>query len=257
MRSEPSIVLKPSKDYTLHITAKRYRPDSSSDPPQLGAITLVLLHATSLHKETWEPTLLRVFELAAKSHRASVNIHEAWAIECPNHGESAVLNHAELQAGHEHHCNSQEAVIVSCKKYAHAVHRFMTAGPVDFGGRRLVGIGHSLGGVAMTILQCLEPVIPFSSIILVEPMLSPEGAPVLAGLRKHLIRSACERRDVWSSKTDALKDMTSRARTSPWDRHALSLYAEHALVPHKGIKWDPPYMGVTLACTRDEEARIN
>lgn len=29
---------------------------------------------------------------------------------------------------------------------------------------------------------------------------------------------------------------------------------EHALIPHKGARFEPPYTGVTLACTRDEEA---
>ena len=46
------------------------------------------------------------------------------------------------------------SVPVTCEKYALAAHRFLLAGPsrgagVDFLRRNLVGIGHSLGGVAM------------------------------------------------------------------------------------------------------------
>lgn len=37
----------------------------------------------------------------------------------------------------------------------------------------VVGIGHSLGGNTMFILQHPEPIIPFSSFIMVEPMISP------------------------------------------------------------------------------------
>lgn len=105
-----------------------------------------------------------------------------------------------------------------------------------------------------TILQNIEPLISFSFIILVEPMLSPNGAPPLAKLRKKLIKSACERRDVWPNKSYALRDLTTKARKSPWDRRALALYVEYGLMAHKGAKWDPPYTGITLACSRDEEA---
>lgn len=105
-----------------------------------------------------------------------------------------------------------------------------------------------------TILQNVEPLIAFSSVILVEPMLSPNGAPPIADLRKSLIKGACERKDVWPSKSHALKDLTAKAHKAPWNRRALELYVEHGLMAHKGAKWEPPYMGVTLACTRDEEA---
>lgn len=105
-----------------------------------------------------------------------------------------------------------------------------------------------------TILQNIEPLISFSFVILVEPMLSPNGAAPLTELRKALIRSACERRDVWPNKPYALRDLTTKARKSPWDRRALALYVEHGLIPHKGAKWDPPYTGIVLACSRDEEA---
>lgn len=105
MLSEPSFILEPSNAYPLYVTAKRYRPATAGDASHPGAITLILLHATSLHKETWEPTLKRVFNLATKDHHAGVNIREAWAIECPNHGESAMLNETQLEHGRQHHCN--------------------------------------------------------------------------------------------------------------------------------------------------------
>jgi hypothetical protein len=62
-------------------------------------VTLILAHATSLHKELWEPFLEGLYAHAAVSSatRSSlVKIRDAWAIDCPNHGESAMLNEETL-----------------------------------------------------------------------------------------------------------------------------------------------------------------
>src|ERR1700726_3038539 len=72
--------------------------------------------------------------------------------------------------------------LVTCHKYADAVHRFLTAdlavegATVDFTKRNLVGIGQSLGAVSITILTNYSPLIPIPALILIEPMLSPAGA---------------------------------------------------------------------------------
>jgi len=57
--------------------------------------TLVLLHLTSFHKESWEPILDDLFQLASQSGSKTL-IQEAWAINYLNHGESANLNHQAL-----------------------------------------------------------------------------------------------------------------------------------------------------------------
>jgi hypothetical protein len=56
-------------------------------------VMLILAHATSFHKELLEPFLEGLYAHAAVSSatRSSlVKIRDAWAIDCPNHGESAV-----------------------------------------------------------------------------------------------------------------------------------------------------------------------
>lgn len=112
-----SVVYDPRDGYPLHLTAKRYRLAESGDRDveDSGALTLIFLHSTSFHKETWEPTIVRsdlfpvdlpttrdiiqerIFELVATDKNKNVKIHEAWAIECPNHGASAELNELALQ----------------------------------------------------------------------------------------------------------------------------------------------------------------
>lgn len=88
--------LQPSSEYTFFIAAKRYwTPELEGNASNPSAQTLIVLHSTSFHKETWEPALEDLFQLAAQPG-SKIIIREAWAIDCPNHGESAILNHRVL-----------------------------------------------------------------------------------------------------------------------------------------------------------------
>lgn len=91
-------VLDPDADYPLFITAKQYwcpEFEANWDIPE--AFTLVVLHSTSFHKETWEPTLQELFDGVKKHAPNTFKIKSAWVIECPNHGQTAALNDAALQ----------------------------------------------------------------------------------------------------------------------------------------------------------------
>jgi hypothetical protein len=71
------------------------------------AATLVLAHATGFHKELWEPVLEELYDQMAVSSRTNSSvpkIRDAWAIDCPNHGESAVLNEETLSTGYKLVC---------------------------------------------------------------------------------------------------------------------------------------------------------
>lgn len=89
---EESVTYAPSGGYPLYLTAKRYWlpafEANSSDP---AALTLLFLHATSFHKETWMPTLDAIFALAS-SEGSPVKIREAWCLDCPNQGASGHMN---------------------------------------------------------------------------------------------------------------------------------------------------------------------
>ncbi|KAF9460939.1 Alpha/beta hydrolase fold-1 [Collybia nuda] len=250
-----SITDSPRDGYPLHVTAKRYWiPEFEANTSDPNALTLILLHSTSFHKETWEPTIERIFALSVQPG-SSVKIREAWSLDCPNHGVSGRLNEKQLMLP-EFQNN------FTCEKYARAVHHFLSGGPkhdarVDFRRRRLVGIGHSLGGNAMLILQHLEPIFTFSSIIIVEPLISPAGPQHLDKLRSILVKGAYERRDVWSNHTTAMKSLRSRERTKKWDPRITDLFVNYAVKPHPGSYCkEAPYHGVTLACSRDQEAAM-
>ncbi|KAG1817522.1 Alpha/beta hydrolase fold-1 [Suillus subaureus] len=252
---ECETLLEPDQHYPLYIAAKKYwLPEFEAHWDDEEAVTLVLLHSTSFHKETWQPTLERIFQCSSAYSRNSsrpLKIKCAWAIDCPNHGVSAAFNDDALRQAPFYRN-------FGCRRYADAVHRFMSAGPkfrpmFDFRSQRLVGIGHSLGGVAMTILQNLEPAFKFSSVILVEPMLSP-NAEAVEPLRRFLIKNAYERRDVWPSREYAYQNLKSRRRCKRWDPRILDLYIKFGLRTHPGAHHlQAPYDGVSLACSRDEE----
>ncbi|KAF5371493.1 hypothetical protein D9615_009604 [Tricholomella constricta] len=245
----------PRDGYALVTTAKRYwLPELERYAADPEALTLVLLHSTSFHKETWEPSLEKLLTLAAQPG-SRVKIREAWALDCPNHGEAGHLNERVLNLP-EFRNN------FTCEKYAKAAHRFLSDGPlhgarVDFRKRNLVGIGHSLGGNALLILQHLEPRIPFKSLVIVEPLISPAGPRYLNKLRSILVKGAHERRDVWPDREQAMAALRRRERTRKWDSRITDLFVKHAIVPHPGsYEEETPYLGVTLACTRDQEAAM-
>ncbi|EJD00762.1 uncharacterized protein FOMMEDRAFT_157868 [Fomitiporia mediterranea MF3/22] len=246
-----SVILAPDDTYPFCITAKRYTLPVFEDREE--ALTLIFLHSTGFFKEIWEPTLEELLKCVA-SQRPAI-IREVWAIECPNHGQSAVLNEATLQL-------PENQNRFSCKNYALAVKRFLLAAPskgakVDFKRRNLVGIGHSLGAVAITILQHLEPRLPFRSIIIVEPLLSPGGWKYLEQLCFKLVRGAYERRDVWPNKEKARRALKDGVVTRKWDPRILNVFVEYGLRTHPGAKFvNAPYWGMTLCCTREEEAAM-
>jgi hypothetical protein len=101
-----SYVFNARPQYPFLVSVKRYwvQEFESTDP---DAVTLVLAHASSFHKELWEPVLEDLYTQAVVSSGPCspvLKIRDAWAIDCPNHGESAVLNEKTLLSSHTPIC---------------------------------------------------------------------------------------------------------------------------------------------------------
>ncbi|KAG5637908.1 hypothetical protein H0H81_002736 [Sphagnurus paluster] len=205
----------PRDGYPLATTAKRYwLPELAANADDPDALTLVLLHSTSFHKETWEPSLEKLLKLSAQQG-SRVSIREAWAIDCPNHGEAGHLNERSLAN------DMRKLRIVSYQ------------------------------------MDPTTPLVPFKSLIIVEPLISPAGPQHLNKLRSILVKGAHERRDVWPDRQMAMVMLKKRERTKKWDPRITELFVQHAVVPHPGsYEKETPYTGVTLACTRDQEAAM-
>jgi len=126
--------LQPSSEYTLFTTAKRYWiPELEGNASNPSAQTLIFLHSTSFHKESWEPALEDLFQLAAQPESKLV-IREAWAIDCPNHGESASLNHRALNDLGLANCEEflpfkrspGHGCLITCQSLARNTHKLST-----------------------------------------------------------------------------------------------------------------------------------
>ncbi len=162
MLSSESYVFDPRPDFPLVSTAKRYWKAGSSHDP--NGVTLIFTHGTGFHKEQWEPTIEELYR------RAGVPIREVWAIDAPNHGDAALLNYETLKWGYQRVCEDTiltlgsllDVTFISVRwgDYGRSVHAFLTGlgtgVNVDFSKRRLVGIGHSMGAVALCVTLCLE-----------------------------------------------------------------------------------------------------
>ena len=100
---QESYVFDPRPRYPLVVTAKRYwDPELFSEDPD--ALTAVFTHGTGFHKEQWEPTFDDLVSLLKGSGHAGKRIREFWSLDCPNHGDAAILNERELEYGYEVFC---------------------------------------------------------------------------------------------------------------------------------------------------------
>ena len=133
----------------------------------------------------------------------------------------------------------------------------LLAGLDRIGAASVIGIGHSLGGVATMYAATLQPE-RFRALILIEPVLLPPMALRIFELGLHhaveripLVRGARQRRDRWPSREAAFAHLRPKPVFARIPDAVLWDYVEHGLVPDGAAAAE-----LTLACPRDWEARI-
>ena len=159
-----SYVFDPRPRYPLVATAKGYwHPQPHSEDPD--ALTFIFAHGIGFYNEQWEPTLEFLYDILSRNE--GVKIREAWSIDCPNHGDASALKEEELSWGYRQ-CTSQVSFHVNLRiiqnlisdvvpwgDYTRSLHDFLTGQgkdiPVNFSSREPVGIGHSMGAVALYV----------------------------------------------------------------------------------------------------------
>ncbi|GJJ14569.1 hypothetical protein Clacol_008834 [Clathrus columnatus] len=127
-------------NYPFFVTATRYIPSPTAAPqlsdPSVG-FTAVFAHGTGFHKEQWEPTIHHLFKLSNTDK--SFLIREVWSVDCPNHGQSYILNEEIIaQSGY--------TLIFPWDEYTKALYWLLTQNKeYDFSTHRLIAVGHSMG----------------------------------------------------------------------------------------------------------------
>ncbi|TDL22846.1 hypothetical protein BD410DRAFT_803248 [Rickenella mellea] len=235
-----SFIFDPRPDYPFLVTAKRYTDSSSHQRSSEDAYTIFFMHGIGSHKEQWEPTIEHVWtECTAKRQ---IHIREMWSIDCPNHGEAAVLNEHTLQWGYQDYCKGVPA-------------------KPDFSMHRLIGVAHSGGAVALVLSQKYR--IPnlfttqdgdkslWCSMILVEPMFGPQSSE--SAMKGRFIRGVEARRDIWPSESAALAELQGSAAHGNWDKRVMELYCKHWLRNLPTADYPNITEGVTLKFTKLQE----
>lgn len=249
-----SIVLELPGD-TLVVSVKKYTPSVAPVQKVDGQkpITLLLGHAAGFHKEHWEPVLSYLFKLQTQNPNL-VPIKEAFAIDCPDHGESAVLNEEQLHL---------KPRFISCYDYGNTFVALMNSKHFDSKNSRIVAIGHSAGSVSLILSthHYYHPTqIPFERLILVEPsmitrrlMASDEAKKVI----DHVIAGSRSRRDTWKDTDDVLKWFGNRSPWKYWDPRIMSIYLEHGFRPLPTRDYPDVKEGVTLKCAKSVQGNAH
>lgn len=107
----------------------------------------------------------------------------------------------------------------------------------DRGWHGVIGMGHSMGGVATMYASLRRPSL-FRALVLIEPVFLPvntltalRGLPEEAAADTPLVRSALMRRDRWVSRDDAWRRFRTKRVFARWPDAILWDYVNHAVVP--------------------------
>ncbi len=107
-----------------------------------------------------------------------------------------------------------------------------------------IGVGHSLGGHAVTLAAALHPQ-AFSALFLIDPVIRAKGAYVGPWTGARFV---AKRRNRWTSPLEMFERFENRPPFDSWDRAVLRDYCEYGLLPDGDA--------FVLACPPAVEAEI-
>ncbi|EJD39411.1 hypothetical protein AURDEDRAFT_171604 [Auricularia subglabra TFB-10046 SS5] len=234
----------------LWTVSERYvRPDATG-----ASVTLVCAHASGLHKETFDETLRHLLASGSPGGRV---INEVWALDAVAQGESGRMNAGALPDIYDWTDNVRDILnfIVaylpaSPGRALPSVLPRVSDPEIDhrniygLSERKLVALGHSMGGACMALAVSELPSL-FDSLVLVDPfMAAPAHQDAVYTTR---VSGALRRRDGWPSRARAAASLARTPFFGKWHPAALHSYVSHAL-------YDSPSGEVRLKCTPYQEA---
>ncbi len=97
----------------------------------------------------------------------------------------------------------------------------------ELGLKDALGVGHSMGGHAVTLAAALRPT-TFSTLLLIDPVIRSRGAYVGPWREAHFV---AKRRNQWISPQEMFDRFEDRPPFATWDRAVLRDYCEYGLLP--------------------------
>jgi lipase len=172
---------------------------------------VLLCHATSFHARCWDQVISRLPG------------RHCYAFDARGHGRS-----------------SKPAPPYSWRSIGEDI----AALAVSLGLTGAVGVGHSMGGHAVTLGAALQPS-AFSILLLIDPVIRARAAYIGPWDRA---RFAPKRRNRWASPQEMYERFENRAPFDAWDRAVLRDYCEYGLLPDGD--------GFVLACPPEIETSV-
>ncbi|KAI0064412.1 alpha/beta-hydrolase [Artomyces pyxidatus] len=234
----------------LVFPVKRCRPKNNLPRSSEAEFVLLFVHGIGTHKETWLPTIEHLFELQSRRDGVRTGVIEAWIVEVGNHGEAAVVNEAILL---------ERPGSLADHQTSRMILRLLRSDLLN--GKKTIIVGHSGGACVGTFatLGCSLQDLPIHAMIVVEPaMITREFYTVLqsqeTSLVKTLVEMAKTRKDVWPSRAAARKWLSKRPPWQRWDPRVLDRFVSHGFRDLPTATYPDLKEGVTLCCTRAQEA---
>ncbi|KAI0299442.1 Alpha/beta hydrolase family-domain-containing protein [Multifurca ochricompacta] len=226
---------------------------------KLDGLTLLMLHANGLHKETFEPTLRHL--LQAVDEDKQYRIDEVWALDAVQHGDSGLVNAQNLGAlffWSDHARDILNFVLnflpeeVTPSSLPTCIPRVPSEISEErkkrgLTNRKLVVVGHSLGGCAATLAVHSIPA-PFSGLVLIDPVIVPSSFDQSKSIRNYVV-GALARRNVWPTREEALSLLSKSPFFGAWDPDVLRRYIDYALNEDSSGQ-------IRLKCTTIQEASV-
>ncbi len=185
-----------------------------------AADVVVFAHATGFHKEIWAPTVR-----ALRSRGVDATLV---AVDLRGHGDSPEPDRGP-----------------SVWDYAADVGR--VASSLRRGGR-LVGVGHSLGGMAVAACQARLGL--FDALIVIDPALLPARAiEAMRTIGNPWAESARRRKPRFASAEEAYRAFAAKEVFATWPDEVLRLYVDHGFEERDGwtLKCRPAWEAATFS----------
>lgn len=200
-------------------------------------LTLFLVPAAGFPKEIWETMLQSLLDTTS-----GLLVDEVWSWEAVNHGDSALVNANNLSGIFDWQDDARDianfllnylpevATPASLPTFLASVSQATSSNRKQAGYplRRLVVVGHSYGGTSSALAALNYPKL-FSSLILVDPIISGDKTNRSVDEVVRFAVNAITRRNFWSSREEALHQFKQSPFFASWHPGVLKTYVDHGL----------------------------